>query len=80
VPPQAGCLRAAKARFEGILEIAEDEIISVDSNQRIVLFNQGAEKAFGYAQNDVVGTSLALLLPQRFANAHPGLRLSPGRV
>ena len=63
-------LRAAKARFEGILEIAEDAIISVDSNQRIVLFNQGAEKVFGYAQTEIVGTSLDLLLPQRFASAH----------
>ena len=63
-------LRAAKARFEGILEIAEDAIISVDSNQRIVLFNQGAEKVFGYAQTEVVGKSLDLLLPQRFASAH----------
>jgi PAS domain S-box-containing protein len=63
-------LHAAKARFKGILEIAEDAIISVDANQRIVLFNQGAEKVFGYAQTEVVGTSLDLLLPQRFASAH----------
>ena len=63
-------LRAAKARFEGILEIAEDAIISVDSNQRIVLFNQGAEKVFGYTQAEVVGASLDLLLPSRFASAH----------
>ena len=63
-------LHAAKARFEGILEIAEDAIISVDSNQRILLFNQGAEKVFGYAQAEVIGKSLDLLLPQRFAQAH----------
>ena len=63
-------LHAAKARFEGILEIAEDAIISVDSNQRIMLFNQGAEKVFGYAQAEVIGKSLDLLLPQRFAQAH----------
>ena len=63
-------LHAAKARFEGILEIAEDAIISVDSNQRILLFNQGAEKVFGYAQAEVIGKSLNLLLPQRFAQAH----------
>jgi PAS domain S-box-containing protein len=63
-------LHAAKARFEGILEIAEDAIISVDSSQRIVLFNQGAQKVFGYAESEVIGKSLDLLLPQRFAHAH----------
>ena len=64
-------IRAAKARFEGILEIAEDAIISVNSAQRIVLFNQGAEKVFGYDAAEVIGQSLNLLLPQRFAHAHP---------
>ncbi len=63
-------VRAAKARFEGVLEIAQDAIISVDSNQRIILFNQGAEKVFGYAQAEVVGGPLDLLLPQRFGDAH----------
>ncbi len=63
-------VHAAKARFEGILEIAEDAIISVDSNQRILLFNQGAEKVFGYMQAEVVGRPLDLLLPERFANVH----------
>jgi PAS domain S-box-containing protein len=65
-------MRAAKARFEGILEIAEDAIISVDANQRIVLFNQGAEKVFGYAAAEVAGKSLDILLPQRFTHAHRG--------
>jgi PAS domain S-box-containing protein len=35
-----------------------------------MLFNQGAEKVFGYAQAEVIGKSLDLLLPQRFAHAH----------
>jgi PAS domain S-box-containing protein len=63
-------MRAAMARFEGILEIAEDAIISVDSDQNIVLFNRGAEKAFGYAQAEVIGQSLDILLPQRCNHAH----------
>jgi PAS domain S-box-containing protein len=63
-------LRSSESRFQGILEIAEDAIISVDSQQRILLFNQGAEKTFGYAANEVFGKSLELLMPQRFATLH----------
>src|ERR1017187_5024482 len=63
-------LRRSESRFQGILEIAEDAIISVDSGQRILLFNQGAEKVFGYAAIEVIGKPLELLLPQRFAHAH----------
>ena len=63
-------LRAAKARFEGILEIADDAIVSVDSDQRIVLFNHGAEKVFGYTAAEVMGEPLDRLLPQRFRHAH----------
>ena len=65
-------VRSAMARFEGILEIAEDAIISVDSSQHMVLFNQGAEKVFGYAQAEVIGKPLEILLPQRFVHAHSG--------
>jgi len=65
-------MRAAKARFEGILAIAEDVIISVDSNQNIVLFNQGGEKVFGYAGSEVLGKPVSILLPQRFVHNHRG--------
>ena len=61
---------AARARFEGILEIAQDAIISVNSHQGIILFNQGAEKIFGYTQAEVIGRPLDLLLPQRFEDVH----------
>ncbi len=63
-------LRRSESRFEGILDIAEDAIISVDSEQCILLFNQGAEKAFGYAASEVIGKPLELLMPERFGRAH----------
>jgi PAS domain S-box-containing protein len=63
-------LRVSQARFAGILEIADDAIISVDANQRIILFNQGAEKIFGYSAAEILNQPLGKLLPQQFEEIH----------
>lgn len=60
----------ARARFERIVEIAADAIISVDEEQRIVLFNRGAEEIFGWAREEVLGEGLEMLLPERFRAGH----------
>ncbi len=63
-------LRFSQARFARILDIADDAIISINGFQRITLFNQGAEKIFGYSAQEVIGKGLDLLLPQRFFQMH----------
>src|SRR4029079_6808992 len=71
VPPMIDA-RALEARFEGILEIAADAIITVDESQRIVHFNRGAERIFGYEAAEVVVQQLNMLIPERFGAEHPG--------
>ncbi|MDY6781870.1 MAG: PAS domain S-box protein [Cyanobacteriota bacterium] len=62
--------RESEAKFSGIVRIAEDAIISVDEQQRIQLFNRGAEKIFGYAGEEVLGQPLDILLPPEMRAIH----------
>lgn len=58
--------------FSGLLAIAADAVIAVDDEQRIIFFNEGAERIFGWAAHEVGGEYLEVLLPARFRVAHRG--------
>ncbi|MBI3608266.1 MAG: PAS domain S-box protein [Nitrospirae bacterium] len=60
----------SQASLAGILEIANDAVISIDDRHRITVFNQGAVKIFGYHANEVLGQPLNLLLPTSVAERH----------
>jgi PAS domain S-box-containing protein len=63
-------LQGSEAKLAGILAIAGDAIVSIDGNQRITLFNEAAERLFGYSQGEVLGQPISLLIPARFRSAH----------
>lgn len=63
-------LRDAQERIEGIISSAMDAIITVDTNQRLLLFNTAAEKMFGYSAQEVLGQPLDRFIPERFRSAH----------
>jgi PAS domain S-box-containing protein len=53
-----------------ILDIADDAIISIDEQQRIIMFNQGAEKIFGYSAREAFNQLIDILLPDGVAAQH----------
>jgi PAS domain S-box-containing protein len=63
-------LLAARAKLDAIINIASDSIVSFDDDHRIRLFNQGAERIFGWAPADIMGQPVELLMPERFRAEH----------
>ena len=63
-------LRSSQARFSGILQISAEAVISADVDQRITLYNQAAEKTFGYTAQEAMGQPINMLIPERFRAMH----------
>ncbi len=79
--PAAETMARQEHRLAGMLSVAPDAIIAVDTGSRIRVFNTGAESLFGHRADDVIGQPLDLLIPDRFRNAHTkhmaGFRAAP---
>ena len=63
-------LRRSQQRLQGIISSAMDAIITVDSSQRILVFNNAAEHIFRRAASEAIGQPLDNFIPQRFREKH----------
>ncbi len=63
-------LKDSEERYRSLTETASDAIISADSDGNIISWNKGASTIFGYVENEIVGKSLTVLMPDRFYDAH----------
>ena len=59
-------LRASEARWRAIVESAVDGIVVIDAHGRIEAFNPAAERLFGYAERDVIGQNVNMLMPSPY--------------
>ncbi|MGR3319370.1 MAG: PAS domain-containing hybrid sensor histidine kinase/response regulator [Candidatus Anammoxibacter sp.] len=57
-------------RFARMLEVSEDAIVSIDEGQKIIIFNKGAERVFGYTADEIRGKTIETLIPERFRTNH----------
>ena len=63
-------LRESERRFVDIIDLAMDAIVTVDHDQRIVIFNSAAEEMFRCPAAEAIGSSLERFIPPRYRTAH----------
>jgi diguanylate cyclase (GGDEF)-like protein/PAS domain S-box-containing protein len=63
---------ATERKFSALLEAAPDAMVIIDWHGHIQLINAQSEKLFGWPREELLGQSLAQLIPERFHARHRG--------
>lgn len=59
----AAKLEASEEYLKSILHSSDSAILAVDENEKFVAWNRGAEKIFGYTEEEILNQSSSFLLP-----------------
>lgn len=79
-PPPASSGRQTEEDIKGdslfrlVVEAAPNAMVMVNQKGEIIMVNAQAEKVFGYSRAELLGQPMEILVPERFARHHPGLR------
>lgn len=66
--PAGGC--HSLVELSGLGNAVGDAFLVVDSEQRVVVFNEAAERMFGHHAGEILGEPLENLLPDQFRSRH----------
>ena len=61
-----------KAKLDTIFDTMSDGLIVINEAGAIQLFSSGAERLFGYRQDEVIGANVKILAPSPYREAHDG--------
>jgi len=59
-------LRESEEKYREVVETSVDGVISVDSQMKVGVWNKGAERVFGYTEEEMLGQSLMEIVPERY--------------
>jgi len=63
-------IRENENKLRAILNTASDAIITIDQHGRVIAMNPATVRMFGYAEDELIGESIRLLVPEPPDNEH----------
>jgi PAS domain S-box-containing protein len=56
--------------LKAIAETTTDALIAIDENGKVIEWNRAAERIFGFSEREMLGSSLNMIIPERFREGH----------
>ena len=60
-------MQASETKFRSVIQSASDAIFLVNQKGEITLWNEAAEKIFGYAEDEILGRQAIVLMGEKYA-------------
>lgn len=67
-----GSSKLTELTFQLIVESSPNAIVLVNKEGKMAYVNSQTEKLFGYARNELIGSKVEKLIPERYRKNHPG--------
>jgi len=59
-----------EAKLTAVVQLTPDALVLANANGDIVFWNAGAQKLFGYTEQEALGQPLTVIIPPRYREAH----------
>ena len=56
--------------LRSVMQMSDDAIVSANAQGELVFWSNGAMKIFGYTPGEAIGSSLQMVMPQRYKEKH----------
>ncbi len=63
-------LKNSEQKIKAIIKSVGEGIVSIDSSSKIILVNEELQKIFGYTEEELLGTHISVLIPEKYREAH----------
>jgi PAS domain S-box-containing protein len=70
----------AHERLRSVVDYIADGVVTVDEQGVVASWNQAAERIFGYTSDEIIGKSVACLMPEPYRGDHDAYLAEQGRT